>query len=120
MKKKCLVLSLLLTLILSGCGKKEMVTVNMISPDDGISQVINNRTIGVSALIRLGNGLWYDSTTGVVYWWNGMNTTPAVTTPTPYYSSNGFLYRYIPETNTLEEIVGAKYEPIKEIFEYEN
>ena len=28
----------------------------------------------------------------------------SITTPTPYYAPNGFLYRHNPETNTLEEI----------------
>ena len=120
MKKKCLCLSLLLAITLTGCIEKEVVTVNTNSSDN-VSQTINTNIIGVSALIKIGNGLYYDSATGIVYWWNGrMHYSQADTTPTPYYSSNGFLYEYIPETNTLQEIRSDIYERPKEIVEYEN
>jgi hypothetical protein len=33
-----------------------------------------------------------------------MTNSYCSTTPTPYYSPNGLLYRYIPETGDLEEI----------------
>lgn len=104
MKIKSLILSLALIFTLSGCSEKEIVTVN-IDSNNGVSQGIST-VLGKSAMIWLGNGLWYDSATGIVYWWNGkMNYLRSDTTPTPYYSSNGLLYRYIPETNTLEEVI---------------
>ena len=95
-----------LILCLTGCGQKEVVAVNVQTENDGgISQAINNKILGESAMIKIGNELWYDSTTGIVYWWNGyIYSANCATTPTPYYSSNGLLYRYIPETNTLEEV----------------
>jgi hypothetical protein len=50
--------------------------------------------------------LWYDSTTRIVYWWNGkIEGYTTATTPSPYYAPNGLPYRYNPETNILEEIV---------------
>ena len=100
-----------LILCLTGCGHKEVVAVNMQTENDGgISQAINNKILGESAMIEIGNDLWYDSTTGIVYWWNGqMHYLQADTTSTPYYASNGFLYRYIPETNTLEEVKKGDY-----------
>ncbi len=61
--------------------------------------------VGTDALVEIGDGLYYDSITGIVYWWNGIfSRTYSATVPTPYYSSNGLLFRYIPETKTLEEI----------------
>ena len=55
-------------------------------------------------MVELGNGLYYDSFTGIVYWWNGYLDNDASTTPTPYYAANGLPYRYNVETYTLEEI----------------
>jgi hypothetical protein len=67
-----------------------------------------NNMLGYEALVELpiGECLYYDYTTGIVYWWNGFmrHTNSSSTTPTPYYSPNGLLYRYIPETGCLEEI----------------
>ena len=60
---------------------------------------------GNGNLVEIGNGLWYDSTTKVVYWWNGeLRSTDWSTTPTPYYAPNGLPYRYNPEKQTFEEI----------------
>ena len=61
--------------------------------------------LGSSALVELGDGLWYDSTTRIVYWWNGcISWADFSTTPSPYYAPNGLPYRYDPLTNTFEEI----------------
>lgn len=106
MKFKSLLLSLVLIFTLSGCtNETKMVVLN--TEIEGISQVINNNVLGKSALVEIGNELYYDSVTGIVYWWNGYlnDYDRACTTPTPYYSSNGLLYRYIPETNILEEVI---------------
>lgn len=60
---------------------------------------------GVDSLIEIGNNLWYDASTGIVYWWNGsLSFSNAATTPSAYYAPNGLPYRYNPNTNTLEEI----------------
>ena len=118
MKFKSLILSLLLIFSLSGCGEKEVVAVNVEAGNDAnISQAVNSNIIGKSAMIEIGNGLYYDSTTGIVYWWDGTLMpfrSNADTTPTPYYSPNGLLYRYIPETNTMEEIRPDLYETKQE------
>ena len=63
-------------------------------------------TIGESAMVELGDGLWYNSETGIVYWWNGNLTLGYnyATTPSPYYAPNGLPYKYNPITKSLEEI----------------
>lgn len=91
-----------MTFCLSGCGS---------TPNE--NEIETHNMIGTNALIELpvGEGLYYDYTTGIVYWWNGVLDNVHVannTTPTPYYSPNGLLYRYIPETNSLEEINNEK------------
>lgn len=48
--------------------------------------------------------LWYDSSTRIVYFWNGELSNMASTAPSPYYAPNGRPYRYDPTTNTFEEI----------------
>ncbi|SCG88028.1 Uncharacterised protein [uncultured Clostridium sp.] len=60
---------------------------------------------GVDMLQKLDGGLYYDQTTGIVYFWNGVfSIANNSTTPTPYYSENGKLYRYDPVSNTMEEV----------------
>ena len=50
--------------------------------------------------------MWYDSTTRIVYWWNGRLGAGfyGAVAPSPYYAPNGLPYKYNPETNTFEEI----------------
>lgn len=60
-----------------------------------------NIYIGRSAMVEIVDGLWYNSETCIVYWWNKYQPE---TTPTPYYAPNGLPYRYNPNTNSLEEI----------------
>lgn len=86
---------------LIGCGATDTsINVNVEN-----SSELNNTRIGISSLIKIGDGLWYDSATRIVYWWNGIMTYyRSDTVPTPYYAPNGFPYRYNPETNTFEEI----------------
>lgn len=96
MKKKILILVTALTLFCTGCGQKST------AETDGFRDTV----MGKDALVEIGNGLWYDSATGIVYWWNGrLPGYTNDTTPSPYYASNGLPYRYDPETNTFEEIV---------------
>ncbi len=64
-----------------------------------------SKPVGISGLQKLDDGLHYDQTTGIVYWWNGsFGARRSATMPTPYYSENGKLYRYDPVSNTMEEI----------------
>lgn len=87
-------------LTLTGCEENKSVNVN-VENDSSIS----GKTFGKSALIKIGDYLWYDTTTQIVYWWNGdLSGTRWDTTPSPYYAPNGLPYRYNPETNTFEEI----------------
>lgn len=110
MKRKLFILltaTLLFSSTLVGCSSPSNVVVNVENKEN-----LNNIIIGKSALIEIDDGLYYDSTTRIVYWWNGLlNGSYSATTPSPYYAPNGLPYRYNPETNTLEEIkVGETYE----------
>lgn len=101
MKKKILILLVgcCLSFTLIGCGETTVVNVNVEK-----SEELNNTVLGIDSLISIGNKLYYDSTTRIVYWWNGYLMTDHATTPTPYFAPNGYPYRYNPETNTFEEI----------------
>ena len=86
---------------LVGCGEPTSININVEN-----SSELNNVVIGEESLVKIGDEVWYDSTTRIVYWWNGCTGPNNVTVPTPYYAPNGLPYRYNPETNTLEEIEG--------------
>ena len=60
---------------------------------------------GTYSLKRIGNELYYDSATGIIYWWNGVSYGTFATMPSEYYSSNGLLCKYNPETRHIEEIL---------------
>lgn len=64
------------------------------------------KDFGVDTLQKLDGGLYYNQTTGIVYFWNGSFSMggSSATMPTPYYSENGKLYRYDPVSNTMEEV----------------
>jgi hypothetical protein len=108
MKKRLLIVYLvsIITIFLVGCGEDNIVIV-----DAENKETLSGTTFGADALIKIGNCLWYDSSTRIVYWWNehlGDDANSAWrcdTTPSPYYAPNGLPYRYNPETNTFEEIV---------------
>jgi hypothetical protein len=88
-----IILVIVLTLSLTACGA---------SPDVESDDII----LGKSGLMELGNGLYYDVNTRIVYWWNGNlnGVSSGYVTPSPYYAPNGLPYRYNPQTNTFEEI----------------
>ena len=91
-----LIAALLLFCTLTGCGSETVVE---------NTENISDTKFGQSALTKIGNGLYYDSTTRIVYWWNGhMNLIDYSISPSAYYAPNGLPYKYNPETNTLEEI----------------
>lgn len=95
-----LITALLLSCFLIGCEEKKMV-VNVEN-----EETIHNTVFGANALIKIGDGLWYDSTTRIVYWWNGSIAAVSYssTAPSAYYAPNGKPYKYNPETNTFYEI----------------
>lgn len=63
------------------------------------------QTIGISQLVKIGNGLYYDTTTNIVYWWNGSDISKNNSSmPTPYYLSNGQMCKYDSERNCITEI----------------
>lgn len=82
-----------------------MLTLYACAPVEN-SETSNLSVPGKTALVELGNCLYYDSYTGIVYWWNGAMSPGnyAATTPSPYYAPNGLPYKYNTETKTLEEI----------------
>ncbi|MBD5081845.1 MAG: hypothetical protein HDT44_08815 [Ruminococcaceae bacterium] len=96
----------LILLVFSGCENKQPIIINVSS-----NESIYNDVFGETALIKIGNGLWYDATTRIVYWWSGKLSYDwqSSTTPSPYYAPNGLPYRYNPETNTFEEISNELY-----------
>nr|DAL48252.1 MAG TPA_asm: Lysis protein [Caudoviricetes sp.] len=81
-----------------GCSS-ETLQVNVAN-----SEELANYTFGASNLRKIGDYLWYDSSTRIVYFWNGELSNTYSTAPTPYYAPNGRPYRYDPATNTFEEI----------------
>lgn len=101
MKKRLLVglIGCIVTFSLVGCDE---TTINVNVEN---SSELSGTTLGIDSLIEIGNDLYYDSTTRIVYWWNGLlGLSNWATTPTAYYAPNGLPYRYNPETNTFEEI----------------
>jgi hypothetical protein len=67
----------------------------------------NGVPYGKFAMVEIGDGLWYDSSTWIVYWWNGLTMNcgrDLESLPSPYYAPNGIPYRYNPITNEFEEI----------------
>lgn len=99
-----------LALILAEFGEES----KPISQGGGVSQGEGTNTIspslyaekmGFGGLVYIGRGLYYDSSTMIVYWWNGyFGGVDQATAPTAYYAPNGMPYRYNPSTNTFEEI----------------
>ena len=103
-KRNKIIITLFLAVLIfsstvTGCGSDTVVAVNIEETDK-----LYGSTFGEKALIKINNGLWYDSTTRIVYWWNGWIYSENATTPSPYYAPNGLPYKYNPETNTFEEI----------------
>ena len=95
-----IIVSIIIAVSITGCSANQPVIIN----SENIN-TLDNIMFGKSSLIEIGDGLWYDSSTKIVYWWNGvLRKGYGSTAPTPYYAPNGFPYRYSPETNTFEEI----------------
>lgn len=95
-----IILVCVITFSMVSCAEEKVIAVNVENIDN-----VQNTVMGRDALIEIGNYLYYDSTTRIVYWWNGcLYYSNHATTPTPYYAPNGLPYRYNPETNTFEEI----------------
>lgn len=63
--------------------------------------ISNNQNI---CLQRIKDTIYYDTRTGIVYFWNGYNYYNAASMPSPYYAPNGLPYKWDPITEKLEEI----------------
>ena len=96
-KKLCIILLISSCILFTVCDN---IKVNV--------EVDNNETvtreIGTSSLISIGENIYYDESTYIVYFWNGNSCYDASTMPSPYYAPNGYPYVYDPQTNTLKEI----------------
>lgn len=84
---------------ITGCGSKE-ASLNVKQE----SSINSTGKIGIKNLKEIGGNLYYDVTTGIVYWWNGEVHGSSATTPSVYYAPNGLPYKYNFTNNTLEEI----------------
>lgn len=67
--KKLLILFATAAILFSftGCSCSEQPIQVNVSDNENLS----GTTFGENALIEIGNKLYYDSTTRIVYWWNG-------------------------------------------------
>lgn len=95
-----IILCCVIAFSLVGCGAERPVVAVNVENDSSLS----GKVFGEDALIEIGSRLWYDSTTRIVYWWNGNMQYNNGVSPSPYYAPNGLPYLYNPETNTFEEI----------------
>ena len=98
MKKKFLVclIGCVLAFSLVGCGETTTLNVNVENKEE-----LNDKTLGKSNLLEIGNNLYYDSATRIVYM-KCSNSYGSLYSA--YYAPNGLPYRYNPEINTFEEI----------------
>lgn len=93
-----LAIVLLIVITVTGCNKTRTIQ------ESKESQRLENHK-GIHSLVHIGNGLYYDSETGIIYWWGGvLGYSQSATVPSAYYSSNGLLCKYNPETKNIEEI----------------
>lgn len=99
MKKRLLVglIGCMLAFSLVGCGETTTISVNVEN-----SEELSSPTLGKDNLISIGNNLYYDSATRIVYLKNSTYSGWCVFTA--YYAPNGLPYKYNPETSTFEEI----------------
>lgn len=98
MKKRLLVglIVCMFTFSLIGCGETTTLNVNVENKEE-----LSDTTLGKSNLLEIGNNLYYDSATRIVYMrFNNSHGSLY----SAYYAPNGLPYRYNPETNTFEEI----------------
>lgn len=65
MKRTLLILltTSLLSSTVIGCGSETVVSINVEEKED-----LHNTVFGTNSLIKIGNGLYYDSATRIVYW----------------------------------------------------
>lgn len=95
-----IIISCVVVLSLMACAPVDnSVNINVEGRDE-----LSGNKFGKSALVEIGDFLYYDSATRIVYWWNGRMESNWAIAPSPYYAPNGLPYRYNPETNTFEEI----------------
>lgn len=101
--KKIIIITTMIAICLcffTGCGSNEAVL--NIKQESSVS---STGRIGIKNLKAIGGYLYYDATTGIVYWWNGATgVCDYATVPSAYYAPNGLPYKYNPANNTLEEI----------------
>ena len=99
LKKNLLILFVTVVTLFSftGCESEKPVQVNVSNTEN-----ISGTSFGKDVIIGIGNGLYYDSTTRIVYLM--FDNVGGYSYFSAYYAPNGFPYKYNPETNTFEEI----------------
>lgn len=90
-----IIISCFLIFTLTACSEPVQVNINVSNSGN-----LSSNRFGV--FVDIGNNLAYDSATRIVYVKN--YTYYGNYVYIPYYAPNGLPYRYIPETNTFEEI----------------
>ena len=98
-KTLCIILLGSTIWLLSGCEKSDTVVVAANNAEE-----LYYDSLGISNLIRIQDGLYYDGATRIVYMWNGWKDGKRYTPPSPYYAPNGNPYRYNPDKNMFEVI----------------
>ncbi len=91
-----LIVCVFMTCLVTGCDTEDIShheTLNV--------SLSNNQNI---CLQMIKDTIYYDTRTGIVYFWNGYNYYNASTMPSPYYAPNGLPYKWNPVTEKLEEI----------------
>ena len=98
MNKKLMIclISCILVFSLVGCDKTTTISVNVENKEE-----LSSTTLGRTNLVKIGNSLYYDSATRIVYFYFSSGYASFLS---PYYAPNGLPYRYDPETNMFEEI----------------
>lgn len=112
MKKKLAILLISASVVFATTACRNDATVESSEHNKEYEADTNTNKIdaGTSALIEIGDSLWYDKNTYNVYYWNGMLllygglfSTDDSTTPSAYYAPNGLPYKYNPESGEFYE-----------------
>lgn len=103
--KKLIIASIVcVTTMLSMTGCSSWINISSEPYDEELGLYVDFKSL---EFVSIGENLYYDKNTNIVYIWNGvLNACDYSTVPCPYYAPNGLPYKYNPETKSLEEIGG--------------
>lgn len=94
MKRVLVAVLIDLTLSVTACSSTTVV----VNSDE------SQMTVGISKFIKIGDCLYYDPNTYIVYLWNGYTNANCATMPASYLAPNGLAYKYNPKSNSFYEI----------------